>query len=54
MINMADGVEEVPDVAATQPEPDLTYIKPMQVDIQTTVATIDGFHVPSSNSKIQN
>ena len=39
---MADSVEleEVPDVAATQPEPNLIDIKEMLVDIQITVTTI--------------
>ena len=38
--NMADSVGEVPTVEATQPEPNLTDIKKMLVDIQATVVTI--------------
>ena len=37
---MADSVGEVPTVEATQPEPNLTDIKKMLVDIQATVVTI--------------
>ena len=38
--NMADSVGEVPTVEATQPEPNLTDIEKMLVDIQVTVVTI--------------
>ena len=38
--NMADSVEEVPTAEATQPEPNLTDIKEMLVDILATVAMI--------------
>ena len=42
--NMADSVGEVPTVAATQPELNLTDIKKLPVDIQITVATIRREH----------
>ena len=38
--NMEDSVEEVPTAEATQPEPNLTDIKEMLVDIQATVTAI--------------